>query len=295
MDVNFLSLVRTSKANIQNKKELIDLLRTVSPTSRRNELILDLKKYTNFHRQGNLVINLKLFDALKKDIYEYFKDRENYYDLQLDNDVERLKKILEIGNNIEVPSELSTNKISSIDDLKNKYPDIYEKYQLHKFKIFSFIEQGRILSELSKTINSLSHLYSYLNISGSAGSKRIKAYKIYCSFPTEHDFLNTLSFRCLEAFPSEYDKQKKIIELLKIETNTKFSKEYIFNLAKTIDFKEPESIINHDIILIKQVLDKKKIRSLYSKEQEKIIKYFEKIKEILIKNNLIEKGEDECL
>ena len=57
MDINFLSLVRNSKANIQNKKELIDLLKAISPISRRNESLLDLKKHINFHRQGNLVIN----------------------------------------------------------------------------------------------------------------------------------------------------------------------------------------------------------------------------------------------
>ena len=110
----------------------------------------------------------------------------------------------------------------------------------------------------------------------SACSKRIKAYKIYCSFPTEHDFLNTISFRCLKAFPSEYDKQKKIIELLKIETNTKFSKEYIFNLAKTIDFKEPENIINQDITLIKEVLDKKKFGHFIVKNKKKLLNTLKK-------------------
>lgn len=290
MVINFISLVKNSKANIPNRKELLRLLSTKSPKSIILEKQLNLKTYSNFKRQGNLVINITLFESLNKDVYEYFNSAENYYNLEIDTELDRLKKILEIGKNNESALDNSISKITktlSLDEFQKKYPTIYKDYDLQSFDNLAYIEQGRILSEISEKTNSLSHIYPYLKLSKSGGSKRIKAYKIFCSFPAEEVFLSNLSFRTLEAFPSKYDEQKKLIEQLKTEKSTKINRESIINLRNSIDFTCSEKLINQNLEVLKETLDSGKLNSLYPKEQEKIIKYFEKIKEILIKNNLI--------
>lgn len=290
MHIDFISLIKNSKANIPNKKELIDTLRTNSLKANVRETNLNLKEQENFQRYGNIVINLSLFKSLKKDAYEYFKDKGNYYDLNNDNDFKRLKKILESNKNVKHVTNNSTvkpNEDNSIDQLKDKYPNIYEKYHLEEFNNFSYIDQGRVLSEISSGVNSLSQIYPYLKIGKSSGTKRIKAYKIFCSFPEEQECLNTLSYRTLEAFPSDYELQKKIIEQIKVEKDTKINREYILNFRKTICFEEPEKILNQNLVNLKEILDSKRFRGLSNSDQSRIIKYFDKIDKIIKKNNII--------
>lgn len=92
MVINFISLVKNSKANIPNRNELLRLLSTKSPKAIVLEKQLNLKTYSNFKRQGNLVINITLFESLNKDVYEYFNNAENYYNLEIDTELDRLKK-----------------------------------------------------------------------------------------------------------------------------------------------------------------------------------------------------------
>ena len=145
---------------------------------------------------------------------------------------------------------------------------------------------------ISSKINSLSDICPYLNISKSAASKRIKAYKLLLRFPKEVELLRALRCRCLEAFPSDYEIQRKLIELIKSEQNPNINREYIINLHESINLGDSEKKLNRNIEALKKALEPKKIKSLSKKEVDRINKYFDGINKILRDNNIIEKGDN---
>ena len=294
MDIDFVALINNSKTNIPNKDKLIDLLTTKSPKGNAKEKSLNLNEQENFQRYGDLVININLFNSLKKDIYEYFKDKSNYFCLCDNEDLERLKEFInEIKKGTFIPDNQTTifNKTKTITELRYKYPILYDEYSLENFSNFSYMEQGRILIEISSKINSLSDICPYLNISKSAASKRIKAYKLLLRFPKEVELLRALRCRCLEAFPSDYEIQRKLIELIKSEQNPNINREYIINLHESINLGDSEKKLNRNIEALKKALEPKKIKSLSKKEVDRINKYFDGINKILRDNNIIEKGD----
>lgn len=295
MDIDFEFLIKNSKANIPDKKKIIDLLTTKSIKGNAKEKSINLKEQQNFQRYGDLVINIDLFNSLKKDPYEYFKDKSNYFYLCDNEDLERLKKFLNKIMEKKFTSDTQiavTSEIKTIVELENKYPNIYKKYNLENFGDFSYMEQGRILKEISSKINSLFEISPYLGISNSAASKRIKAYKLLLRFPNDSELVKSLSCRCLEAFPSERKDQEKIIEIIKNEKNLNISRDYIINLRESIDLNESEKKLNQNIEILKKALEPKKIKALSKKEVDKINKYFDGINKILEDNNIIEKGDN---
>ena len=295
LDIDFESLIKNSKANIPNKKNLLNLLTIKSPKGNAKEKSINLTAQQNFQRYGDLVINIALFNSLKKDPYEYFKDRSNYFYLGDDEDLERLKKFINEVKEEKFTSGTqitTTSEIKTIIELENKYPDIYKEYNLENFSSFSYMEQGRILKEVSSRINSLFDICPYLAISKSAASKRIKAYKLLLRFPNDSELVKSLSCRCLEAFPSERKEQEKIIEIIKSEKNSNISRDYIINLRESLDLNDSERKLNQNIEVLKKALEPKKIRSLSKKEVDKINKYFDGINKILEDNNIIEKGDN---
>ncbi len=294
MDIDFVSLIKKSTATIPNKRNLLDMLTTKSPKGNIKEKKLNLENHKNFQRCGDLVINISLFKSLKTDVYEYFKDKSNYFNLCDDEDFKRLDEFINNTKEDKLNSDTQTpifNKEKIITELKDKYPDIHEKYNLENFSSFQYMEQGRVLIEISSKINSLSDICSYLNISTSTASKRIKAYKLLLNFPEDSELLISLNCRCLEAFPSDYEIQKKIIELIKGEKISKINREYIINLHKSLNLNDSEKKLNHNIEVLKNVLEPKTIKSLSKKEVDRINKYFDGINKILKDNNIIEKGD----
>ena len=294
MDIDFVALINNSKTNIPNKDKLIDLLTTKSPKGNAKEKSLNLNEQENFQRYGDLVININLFNSLKKDIYEYFKDKSNYFYLCDNEDLERLKEFInEIKKGTFIPDNQTTifNKTKTITELRYKYPILYDEYSLENFSNFSYMEQGRILIEISSKINSLSDICPYLNISKSAASKRIKAYKLILRLPKEVELLRALRCRCLEAFPSDYEIQRKLIELIKSEQKPNINREYIINHHESINLGDSEKKLNRNIEALKKALEPKKIKSLSKKEVDRINKYFDGINKILRDNNIIEKGD----
>lgn len=295
MDIDFEFLIKNSKANIPDKKKIIDLLTTKSIKGNAKEKSINLKEQQNFQRYGDLVINIDLFNSLKKDPYEYFKDKSNYFYLCDNEDLERLRKFLNEIMEKKFTSDTQiavTSEIKTIIELENKYPNIYNEYNLENFGNFSYMEQGRILKEISSKINSLFEICPYLGISNSAASKRIKAYKLLLRFPNDSELVKSLSCRCLEAFPSERKDQEKIIEIIKNEKNPNISRDYIINLRESIDLNESEKKLNQNIEVLKKALEPKKIKALSKKEVDKINKYFDGINKILEDNNIIEKGDN---
>ena len=294
MDIDFVALINNSKTNIPNKDKLIDLLTTKSPKGNAKEKSLNLNEQENFQRYGDLVININLFNSLKKDIYEYFKDKSNYFYLCDNEDLERLKEFInEIKKVTFIPDNQTTifNKTKTITELRYKYPILYDEYSLENFSNFSYMEQGRILIEISSKINSLSDICPYLNISKSAASKRIKEYKLLLRVPKVVELLRALRCRCLEAFPSDYEIQRKLIELIKSEQNPNINREYIINLHESINLGDSEKKLNRNIEALKKALEPKKIKSLSKKEVDRINRYFDGINKILRDNNIIEKGD----
>ncbi len=290
MVTNLVSLVENSKANITNKNELIKLLSASNVAVEVRENYLKLQNHKNFQRCGKIVINLSMFNSLKKDIYEYFKDNNHYFNLENDSDFKRLEELLNTSKeNTDIPDNnvIIPHEDISIDELESKYPHLYEEYNLKNFKDFSYVEQGRILFDISSKINSLAYISRYIKLSKSSIAKRVKAYKIYSSFSEETVLLKSLSFRSFEAFPSEFTLQKKIIEQLKFDEKKNISREYILNLRNTIDFGEPEKKLNKNLETLKRVFKDKKIKFLSQNEVDRINKHFDEINKILIKNNII--------
>lgn len=297
---NLINLIQKSKANIPNKEKLIHKMRKRSIKTDKKIEILKLDKHPNYQRCGELIINNAKLESLKIDVYEYFKNPQNYFDLDNSeiDDFSRLKEILMAIENEQIKSshfikKNTDNQEKSIDELKKKYPEIYQEFNLADFKELSYIEQGKILKEISKKIKPLSHLSSYLNISESAISKRIKAYKIECSFPEEKDFLTSLSKRQLEAFPSDYNLQSQIISHLK-ETNNKINRAYIFNLRKIFDFDDYEKILYQNLEKINEFLNKKKFKCLKKKDRDRVLNHFNKIEKIFSNDNVNNSGGGIC-
>ena len=62
LDIDFESLIKNSKANIPNKKNLLNLLTIKSPKGNAKEKSINLTAQQNFQRYGDLVINIALFN-----------------------------------------------------------------------------------------------------------------------------------------------------------------------------------------------------------------------------------------
>lgn len=240
-------------------------------------------KTNHFALIGSIVINIKKFNAMG--CYDYFKDSNNFYDLDKNEDHERFIQVLSYYSQNTKHAPIKEKKVAkTIDEIisKNKLESFKE--DLEGFVNLSDVKKGELLYNIKKFNKySFGSFYSDLGLNKSMVSIRIKLYELSIEFFEFSDIIQTLKVGIISCFPkNDHSLRKSILENIRSGT-LKQDRNEINNFISQRKFTEREKIFNTQLIRLKSFLDKKTYIKLSDSDQQRILNNFDKIQKIIEK------------
>lgn len=245
------------------------------------ETIRSKYKVDNFTLIGDIVINLKKFDAMG--CYDYFNDDNNFYDLSKNENYEKFITLLSSAT--QVKSKISVEKV-----ITPPY-ELIEKYMLQNFseKLQSFyslspVDQGELLYNIKNIIkNSFVSFYKEFGIDKSKVSIRIKLYELSLEFVEFRDLIQNLKIGIVGCLPKDnYALRNDILQKIS-SGELKQDRNEIKNFINQTKFTDKEQELDNNLIKLKSYLDKKKYSKLSDNDQQRILNHFNKIEKIIKK------------
>ena len=255
--------------NIHSKK----IFKEMSSSYKTNHLILI----------GSIVINEKKMNSM--DYYDYFLDNNNFFDLTLDEDKERLIKVLNSPIQKEKKDTQKKEKIiKPTDEIVYQYGLQNFKSKIETFHSLSPVEQGELFYDVKNLIKErFVSFYQDLGIDKSKVSIRTKLYDLSLKFP---EFINTIqelkigTIGCLPK--NDITLSKLILEKISLG-ELKQNRSNILLFINQKKFNDKELQLDNYLIKLRTFLDKRKYSKLSDSEQQRIINYFNKIDNIMEK------------
>lgn len=217
--------------------------------------------------------------------YDYFFDRDNFYDLDLDKDYEALIKILSSSNQNKTIVPVEEKKIvKTLDEIIKKYNLHSFKEKLENFDFLSPLEQGELLYDIKNLIKeNFVSFYKEFGIDKSKVSIRTKLYELSLEFVEYRDVIQNLKIGVIGCMPKDNLHLKELI-LKKIRSGElKQDRNKIKHFINQIQFTDKEQELNTKLLKLRSCLDKKIYKKLSEKDQERILNHFNKIDKIIEK------------
>ena len=230
---------------------------------------------------GSIVINEKKMDSM--DYYDYFLDNNNFFDLTLDEDKERLIQVLNSPIQKEKKDIQKKEKIiKTMDEIVYQYGLQNFKSKIETFHSLSPVEQGELFYDVKNLIKErFVSFYQDLGIDKSKVSIRTKLYDLSLKFP---EFINTIqelkigTVGCLPK--TDITLSKLILEKISLG-ELKQNRSNILLFINQKKFNDKELQLDNYLIKLRTFLDKRKYSKLSDSEQQRIINYFNKIDNIM--------------
>ena len=268
-----------------NKKNLTAKAKTFNIHSKNKfKEISSIYKTDNFKLVGSIVINEKKLSSM--DAFDYFKDSNNFFDLTLDEDKERLIQVLSTPIKKEVIVVKKEEKtVKSIDKIIYKYSLDDFKDKLENFNSLSPIEQGELFYDVKKLIKErFVSFYKDLGVDKSKVSIRAKLYDLYLKFPEFKSTIQDLKIGIVGCLPknnkNNFALNKLILEKISLD-ELKQDRNNILLFINQRKYNDNELQLDNYLIKLRTFLDKRNYSKLSSSDQQRIINHFNKIDNIL--------------
>lgn len=253
------------------------------------EKISSQYKIDAFELIGTIVINVKKFNSM--DCYDYFKDNNNFYDLDQEKDYKRLMQVINLSNqnNTEIspPKESILKTSKEINEVLGKYMLKEFEKELQNFHSLPPIEQGKLLHDIKIiTKGNFFSFYKDFGINKSYVSIRIKLYNLSAEFIDSIELKNVISnlkIGIVSCFPNNnHHLKKELLEKIYLG-ELKEDRNEINNFINQKKFSDKEKTLDTQLIKLRSLLDKKKYIKLSDKTQQRILNHFDKIEKIIEK------------
>ncbi len=288
INFNIIQELKNLPHDFPNKENLIKKTKFEDKFSKNKIEEIRLKhKIDSYQLIGSIVVNHKKLNSMG--FYEYFKDSNNYYDINNDDEYNKFIDIL-----ISLTKEESKPTIKKEEVISKTIEEIVAKYQLADFKekLENFnslpsLEQGEILHKIKNlTKHHFVSFYKDLRIDKSKVSIRIKLFDLSLEFPEFNDIIQVLKIGIIGCFPqNNYSLKKDILE--KIHSGElKQDRNEISSYINQKKFSDNEKDLDNMLINLKSYLNKKKYAKLSDKDQQRVLNHFKKIEDIIEKKGL---------
>ncbi len=265
-----------------NKKELIDKIKYENAHSKKFfKEISETHKTTHLTLIGTIIINEKKLDSM--DYFDYFNDRNNFFDLTSNEDKERLIQFLSTPIQREIKIIKKEEKeVKTIDNIVYQYGLENFKNKLETFHYLPPVEQGELFYDIKKLIKDrFVSFYRDLGVDKSKVSIRAKLYDLYLKFPEFKNSIQNLKIGTIGCLPkNDINLNKLILEKISLG-ELKQDRNDILLFINQIKFNDKELQLDNYLIKLRTFLDKKKYAKLSDSEQERIINHFNKIDSII--------------